>query len=171
LSAIHFEVGVVVAKRRLTSPWADFIWVAHSILPEPPATPAWTKLGRDGTDELFYAGSATITLYTGETGHYADNLLADPPKLWVTLRPIGDDVELVAVTADPYEGESMVDNIGDSVEPVPMPEAVRVRIAAFYQEHHVEVEFIKRKRKKADPEALARRSVADLDRMRRKDEP
>jgi hypothetical protein len=164
MTATHFDVGVVVAKKRLSNPWVDFVWVAHAILPEPPPVQPWTRIGKDGTDDLYYAGPATVTLYSGETAHYADNLLADPPKLWVTLRPIGDDVELVAVTADPYEGEAMVDNIGDSVEPVPMPEAVRVMIAAFYQENHVEVEFIKRKRKKADPDALARRKAGDPER-------
>ena len=40
---------------------------------------------------------------------------------------------------------------------VPMPEALREAIESFVAEHHVEREFVKRKRRRADPEALARR--------------
>jgi len=45
----------------------------------------------------------------------------------------------------------------DIVEPVPMPEAVREQVAAFVAEHHVEQEFFKRKRDRADPQSLGRR--------------
>jgi hypothetical protein len=40
---------------------------------------------------------------------------------------------------------------------VAMPISMRETIAAFVAEHHVEREFVKRKRDRADPEALARR--------------
>ena len=39
-----------------------------------------------------------------------------------------------------------------------MPDSVRDIIASFVVEHHVERAFEKRKRNRADPEALARRS-------------
>jgi hypothetical protein len=38
-----------------------------------------------------------------------------------------------------------------------MPTSVRDTIASFISEHHVERTFEKRKRNRADPEALARR--------------
>jgi hypothetical protein len=41
---------------------------------------------------------------------------------------------------------------------VPMPEPVREVVEAFVAEHHVERPFYKRKRDRADPEALARRA-------------
>jgi hypothetical protein len=46
------------------------------------------------------------------------------------------------------------------VESVEMPESLREAIAAFVAEHHVEREFVKRKRDRANPEALARRGPA-----------
>jgi len=61
------------------------------------------------------------------------------------------------VTADPAEGEALTETGSDLVETVPMPAAVRNTIAAFVAEHHVERSFHKRKRDRADPEALARR--------------
>jgi hypothetical protein len=47
-----------------------------------------------------------------------------------------------------------------------MPDMVRELVAAFVAEHHVEREFNKRKRDRADPEALARRVP-----QRHEDEP
>jgi hypothetical protein len=38
-----------------------------------------------------------------------------------------------------------------------MPDALREAIESFVAEHHVEREFVKRERRRADPEALARR--------------
>ena len=80
--------------------------------------------------------------------------------LWVALR--ATDAEppftVAAVTADPAEGESLTETATDMVEQVPMPEAIRQLVAAFVAEHHVEQPFVKRKRDRADPEALARRA-------------
>jgi len=63
-----------------------------------------------------------------------------------------------AVTADPAEGESLSEPATDLVEQVPMPEAIQQLVAAFIAEHHVERTFTKRKRDRADPEALGRRT-------------
>jgi hypothetical protein len=38
-----------------------------------------------------------------------------------------------------------------------MPKSMQESIAVFVAEHHVEQEFVKRKRDRANPEALARR--------------
>jgi hypothetical protein len=45
-----------------------------------------------------------------------------------------------------------------------MPEPVRATIEAFVVEHHVERAFHKRKRDRADPEALARRGPMQQER-------
>jgi hypothetical protein len=66
--------------------------------------------------------------------------------------------EIAAVTAEPSEGETFTESASDSVETVPMPEPVRAAIAAFVVEHRVEHPFIRRKRDRADPEAMARRT-------------
>jgi hypothetical protein len=158
--AVRFDVGVVVAKRKLKGPWADHAWLPVAVLPTVPETPPWTPLGSHGEDEAFYAGSAEIALYAQATGFYRDNLTSGRPSLWVVLRPIGDGVELVSVTADPYEGEALADNVGDIVEVVPMPEDVRGRIQTFFDAFHVERAFFKRKRDRADPEIVERHESA-----------
>ena len=164
-----FEVGVVVAKRKLKSPWASHVWLPHAVLPAAAAIPPWTRLGQDGDDETFYAGAAEVSLNPGSTGHYRDNLASGRPSLWIALRPAGgDDVEVAIVTADPYEGEALAEGVGETVEAVPMPADIQAKVAAFFEAFHVERTFVKRKRDRIDKEALAR-GVLREDRDR--DEP
>ena len=157
-----FRVGVVVAKRRLASAWASHAWLPHAVLPDAPAVAPWTPLGQDGTDELFYAGATDVTLNASATAHYRDNLTSGRPSLWVALRPTGgEEVEVAAVTADPYEGEGLTEGVGEIVEAVPMPAEIQAKVAAFFEAFHVERTFVKRKRDRADPEALGRKGRVD----------
>lgn len=153
------EVGVLLARRKLKGPWADHAWLPHSVLPAAPAAAPGTRLGGGDGDEIFYAGPYEVSLLSSETAHYRDNLASGRPALWVFLQPVaGGDYEVAAVTADPYEGEALAQGNGEIVEAVAMPPEVQDRIAAFVAAFHVERPFIKRKRDRADPEALARGS-------------
>ena len=163
----HLTVGIVVARRRLKGPWASHAWLPVAVLPAAPGLPVGAPLGTDGDDERFYAGPATVTLNASETRHYRDNLTSAQPSLWVVLRPEGDEVELAAVTADPYEGEALAESMGEIVEALPMPAEVQAWVRAFFDAFHVEREFFKRKRDRADPDALGRRGAG----RRREDDP
>ena len=157
----HFDIGVVVARRRLSNPWADHAWLPHAVLPAVPSAECWAPLGDDGTDALFYAGPSVLTLHPAATAHYRDNLLSGRPSLWVSLRLLGDDAcEIIGVTADPYEGEALTEGLGATVEAVPMPREIEARVTAFFEAFHVERPFVKRKRDRADPEALGRRTAS-----------
>ena len=156
---IRIPVGVVVERTKSASQWIDYLWRPVTVLAGEPDTAPWTKLSGDDERARFYAGSADIALHATETGAYRDNLATGSPSLWVVLRPAESDppYELFAVTADPSEGEAMTEAGNDIVESVPMPESIAEVVAAFVAEHHVERTFFKRKRDRADPEALARR--------------
>ena len=159
-------VGVVVERRKARSAWIDFTWNPVTVLSGVPDAAPWTMLSDDGESATFYAGPAEIALYRTETTHYRDNLAAGAPKLWVALRSTGVEppYEIFAVTADPAEGEAWTQSDGNLVDVVPMPEDVRAVIDAFVAEHHVERPFYKRKRDRADPEALARRAPSAKER-------
>ncbi len=152
-------VGVVVERRKAKSAWAEHVWRPVAALPGAPATPPWTALEGDDDSTRFYAGTAELGLYRADTSHYRDNLASGAPGLWVVLRPTGSEppFAIAAVTANPSEGEAFTESGVDLVEPVPMPEPVIAMIDAFVAEHHVEHGFAKRKRDRADPDALARR--------------
>jgi hypothetical protein len=159
LPLLSIPVGIVVERRKAASPWVDFVWRGVAVLPGEPETEPWTVLSEDNETTLFFAGSAAIDLYPSETARYRDNLASGSPGIWIVLSPSEGvwPYSVAAVTPDPAEGEAFTEAGSNLVEAVPMPEVLREAIENFIAEHHVEREFVKRKRRRADPEALARR--------------
>jgi hypothetical protein len=155
---LTIPVGVVVERHKAASQWIDFTWRPVAALHGQPAAAPWTVLSAEAEVTTFYAGSATIELFRTETTHYRDNLASGAPGLWVIMTPTDSEppYRLVAVTADPAEGEGFTETAANLVEQVPMPPPIQELVAAFVAEHHVEREFFKRKRDRADPESMAR---------------
>jgi hypothetical protein len=152
-------VGVVVERRPLDNPWIDHVWLPSGILSGAPAAEAWTMLREEAGVRQFYAGPHVISFFSTETAHYRDNLLSGSPKIWVSLRRTDAEppVTIIGVTADPAEGEAFTEAGDDIVEAVVMPPEIAARLAEFVETHHVERSFEKRRRDKADPDALAAR--------------
>src|ERR1019366_5177720 len=94
-----------------------------------------------------------IELYRTETTNYRDNLASGAPTLWVVMCPTASDppYQLLAVTADPAEGEAFTDAGNNLVEAVPMPPDIAVIISRFVAQHHVDRPFIKRQRGQQTP--------------------
>jgi hypothetical protein len=155
-------VGVIVERVKAKSVWTDYVWRPRDVLIAAPETRPWTRLSDDGERATFYAGAAALDLYRTESPNYRENLASGAPSLWVALRTTEGDppYALLTVTADPAEGEALTEAGDDLVEMVPMPAAIREAVAAFVAEHHVERVFMKRRRDRADPNALARRAPA-----------
>lgn len=158
-------VGVVIERRKATSQWVDHLWRPVAVLHGEPNAAPWTPLTTDGDIATFYAGPAVVELHRSETGYYRDNLASGRPALWVAMAPTDSEppYRIVAVTADPFEGEAYTEAASNLVEQVPMPDSIRELIADFIAEHHVERQFFKRQRDRADPESLARRGYGDHD--------
>ncbi|MBV8133412.1 MAG: DUF3305 domain-containing protein [Alphaproteobacteria bacterium] len=155
---LRIPVGVVVERRKAASPWAEVIWRPVAVLGGVPDAAAWTPLAIDAETATFYAGEAEIELYRSEADNYRRNLASAEPAVWVALQETGGDppYAVAAVTADPAEGEGLTEPGQGIIEAVAMPEPLRLTIGAFVAEHHVERVFERRKRDRADPEALAR---------------
>jgi len=162
---VTIPVGIVVERAKAASQWIDYLWRPIAALAGEPDTAPWTKLTGDDERARFYAGRADISLHAADTGAYRDNLATGSPALWVVLRPTESDppYELFTVTADPSEGEAATEAGNNIVEQVPMPHSIAELVAAFVGEHHVERQFFKRKRDRANPEALARRGQGEHD--------
>ncbi len=153
-----WEVGVVVERRRLSSPWADHAWQAVQVLPGAPTSPPWTRLAEGEGWERFYAGPARLLLYRRETISYKYNLESSQPSVFVILRRSGDErgIGLHLATVCAGEAHAYAESMEDIVEAVPMPEEIHRWVSDYVARHHVEEKFYKRKRTKADTEALAR---------------
>jgi len=144
----RIPVGVVVERRQAKSAWADVLWRPVSVFAGTPVATPWTPLGADDEVTLFYAGEAVIELHRTETTNYRDNLASGTPSLWVNMCPTMSEppYELLAVTADPSEGEAFTDAGSNLVEAVPMPSEIADIVDRFVATHHVERPFVKRQR-------------------------
>jgi hypothetical protein len=159
VSQVRFDVGVVGALVQPVTAWGTPRWYPRAVLEAAPATPPGTLLPGGEV----YLGPATVEFHRVETATYRDNLVSGAPRLWVVL----EGPRVVAITADPAEGEAFteagIDLADRTVETVPMPAALAAALAAFVDEHHVERRFHKRQRDRADPDALARRARVEED--------
>ncbi len=156
---VSIPVGVVVERHKAASPWLDFVWRPASVLEGVPSAAPWTILREDGGVTTFYAGPGVIELHRTETANYLSNLRSEAPALWIVLRPADKDppYDVLAVTADPAEGEAMTEAGNDLVDTVPMPPAIAAVLEAFLAEHHVERPFYKRQRDGGQRGSPARR--------------
>src|SRR5216683_3181081 len=67
------EVGVILRRRSIDNPWIDHNWSPTAILDEVPATAPWTVLSNEPDATLYYAGAASIDLFSSDTANYRDN--------------------------------------------------------------------------------------------------
>jgi hypothetical protein len=155
---VRIPLGIVVERCKARSQWVDYVWRPVMALVGSPATEPWTVLKEEGDTTTFYAGSAEIELFPANAGYYRDNLASGGPLLWVALCVSNEQqpYELFKITADPYEGEALTAAGADLIETVPMPEPVAAEIARFVARYYVDRPFVKRERKRANPEALSR---------------
>jgi hypothetical protein len=155
----RFSVAVLAERRPGVTAWQEQVWRVTGVQEEIPPLAPWTLLRAEAGREIWFAGGAEISLHRSDTPNYKDNLEAAQPLIWALLRP-GDTVSgmaLQAVTVDPGEAEVLSESPSDTLEALPMPPGIRAALAAFVAEHHVERAFHKRKRDRADAEALGRR--------------
>lgn len=151
-------VGIVVRRTPGVTRWASHIWRAVAVLPgAPPGN--WIEMRRDGDAVEFLAGTQPLTLHRGETEAYLTAISCDHPKLWVIMRePVQArperPLDLVLVTASPFEAQDYTDNGEDIVEPVPMPPAVLSFTTGFIDRHHHDEVFVKRRRDRARVDRL-----------------
>jgi hypothetical protein len=133
--------------------WADFLWRPVSVFAGIGSAPPWTVLEDMAETTLFFVGHAMIELHRTETVNYRTNLASGAPALWVAMRPVVSDppYELLAVTADPAEGEMFTDAGSNLVEAVPMPPDIVEIVAQFIARHHVERPFVRRQRDRQTP--------------------
>ncbi|MDO9708192.1 DUF3305 domain-containing protein [Paracraurococcus lichenis] len=155
---LRIPVAVLAERRPGATRWAEWSWRVVEVLEEAPPVPPWTVLREEAGRTLFFAGEAEVALHPTDTSNYRDNLGASPPLVWVVLRPTeaAPGWVLHLVTVDAGEAEIYADSGADLLESLPMPPGLRALTEAFTAQHHVERRFQKRRRDRADPEALAR---------------
>jgi hypothetical protein len=149
MQAERLTVGVVVERRPLDNPWRRSCWRAVDVVPGR-TTPLWRLLVEVGAVARFAAGGVEIELHRKATADYKLPLAADPPRLYVVLRPAEQEpvpFRAFLVTASPWEAQAYQDSGEDLIEAVPMPGPVVAWVEEFVARHHVDEPFYKRRRK------------------------
>ncbi|MFC5068694.1 DUF3305 domain-containing protein [Flaviflagellibacter deserti] len=146
MASVAFKVGVIVERHPAVTQWADYSWRVSQVLVEPPEIPIGTVLKNEAGVLSLFAGYAEVEFHSVESGNYRDNLASGQPSLWVVLEAgeTPGEIDLVAVLADPAEGEAMTEAGDLIVEAVPMPASLAAELVIFVAQHHVEQVFVKR---------------------------
>ncbi len=144
-------LGVVLRRRPGVTRWVREVWQPVAVLPG--AGPAdWRELRRDGDVVEFHAATLTLELHGAETEAYLHGLSAAEPSIFIVMRDAAgaDDcpLDMVLVTASPYEAQDYTDSGEEIVEKVPMPPGLIAWVRDFVETYHEDEVFIKRKRDK-----------------------
>ena len=130
--------------------WAKHVWKATDVLPG--ASKAdWKELRREGDTVEFHAATLPLELFRTDTEAYLHGLSAKVPAIYVVMRPNESDapLDVVLVTASPYEAQDYADTGEELVEKVTMPEGLIAWIRDYVELHHEDEVFVKRRRDKA----------------------
>jgi hypothetical protein len=154
-------LGVVLERRPSTSRWQRWRWQAVDVMPGAPPVAEWRELLREGDMVRWHAATLPLELHRTGTGDYRYNLSGKVPSVYVVLRRQLDperELRPILVTVSPGEAQSYGEFGDDVVEAVAMSEGLIAWVQEFVDRHHVDRPFTKRKRDRADPEALGARS-------------
>lgn len=144
-------IGVVIRRLPGATRWAKWTWKAVSLLPG--AGDAHWKVMRQEDDVTeYHAATRTLELFGTDTEAYMHGLSAREPSIYVVMRQPDDSddpLDVLLVTASPYEAQDYADTGEEIVEKVPMPAGLIAWIRDFVAAHHEEEVFVKRRRDKA----------------------
>jgi hypothetical protein len=121
-----FPIGIVVQRAPGVTRWARWAWKAVAVIPGA-AQADWSVLREEGDTIEYHAATRPLELHGAECEAYMAGLAAKVPALYVVMRR-GDDpmrpLDVLLVTASPYEAQDYTDNGEDIVEKVTMPDGV-----------------------------------------------
>ena len=142
-------LGVVLRRFPGVTRWAAHSWKAVAVLPGA-AQAHWQELRREGDAVEFHAATLTLDLHGAETEAYLHGLSAEVPAIYTVMRE-GErarsaPLDVILVTASPYEAQDYTDSGEEIVEKVPMPAGLVAWVQEFVTAFHQDEVFIKRRR-------------------------
>jgi len=145
------SLGVVLRRLPGVTRWAAYSWKAVAVLPGA-AQANWQELRREGDAVEYHAATLTLDLHGAETEAYLHGLSAAVPAIYVVMRESegadSDPLDVILVTASPYEAQDYTDSGEEIVEKVPMPAGLVAWVQEFVTAFHEDEVFIKRRRDK-----------------------
>ncbi|MEI4231339.1 DUF3305 domain-containing protein [Roseovarius sp. D22-M7] len=144
-------LGIVIRKAPGGTRWAAWTWRAVAVLPGAPDA-HWQELRRDGEVMEYHAATVPLHLHHTQTEAYLQGLSARVPSVYVIMRRgdaanrDGAPLDVVLVTASPFEAQDYADTGEEIVEKVPMPGGLIAWVRDFAAAHHEHEDFKKRRR-------------------------
>lgn len=141
-------LGVVLRRAPGVTRWAAWSWKAVAVMPGA-ASADWRLLRDVGGVAEFHAATRVLELHAAECEAYLVGLSDKVPSIYVVMRPTDDTerpLDVLCVTASPYDAQDYMDNGSDVVEKVPMPAGLIAWVRAFTDAHYEEEVFVKRRR-------------------------
>jgi len=141
-------LGVVIRRTPGVTRWAKHVWKAVAVLPGA-AEADWHVMREEGEAVEYHATTLTLELHRSETEAYLTGLADQVPAIYVVMRDSTDParpLDIVLVTASPYEAQDYADSSEEMVEKVAMPDGLVAWIRDFARAHHEEEAFVKRRR-------------------------
>jgi hypothetical protein len=143
-------LGVVVRRMPGVTRWAKWSWRAVAVLPGA-GSANWAVLRTEGEAVEYHAATVSLELHGSDTEAYLTGLSAETPCIYVVMRDGAEGehgIEVLLVTASPYEAQDYCDSGEEIVERVPMPHGLVAWVRDFVNAHHEEEVFVKRRRDK-----------------------
>ena len=171
MQPLRFSVSVIMQRIALTSRWADERWEAHAVELDDRVRAALPETLPQLEAKQWRCPGFEVELHPVEADGYYLNLSAGEPKVFVLWRMAepGDDAEPQArpfiVTVSYNEAARFLD-VGEQVDAVPMPPALREAMEQFVATHYRPEPRKKAKRNELY-EGEARHGDADSERRRR----
>ena len=140
-------LGVVMRRSPGVTRWAKWSWKATAILPGA-GQATWRELRREGDVVEYHAATRMLELFAAETEAYVHGLAARIPGIYVVMRRVAGEfpLDIVLVTASPFEAQDYADSSEDIVEKVPMSPGLITWVGEFLDEFHETESFVKRQR-------------------------
>lgn len=141
-------LGIVLRRAPGVTRWQRWVWSVAGVLPGA-ARADWQVLRSDADVTEYHAATVPLELHRTYAEAYRQGLSAQVPCLYVVMRETGDDkrpLEIVLLTASPFEAQDYADNGEDIVEKVTMPDGIVAWVRDFTRAHHQEEAFVKRRR-------------------------
>lgn len=148
----EMPLGVVVRRTPGVTRWEKWAWKAVGVLPGAGSADWRVMREEDGATE-FHAATCPLELHGAETEAYLHGLCSKIPSIYIVLRQTAQadrPLDVLLVTASPYEAQDYCDSGEEIVEKVAMPEGLIAWVRAFVEKHHEHEEFKKRRRDKKD---------------------
>src|SRR4051812_7498600 len=91
----EIEVGIVLERRSLSSPWAEHGWRVAAVLLGGPALEPWQLVREEAGATQVFAGTLPVRLHRKQTEGYRTNLSGAEPAIFVVLRRSEDEARPV----------------------------------------------------------------------------